>query len=642
MGSYFRQLLVWMLCVTLSFSFAQKQTYSTSSKKAIKLYEQALEQLNVERKLDASLASLSKALEVDENFVEANKKVGDIFYVYFRDIEKAEKYYTKVINSNTTNPLMVGAFMNLSKIYIEKLQYDFAIGVLEKVLKMDGLGVAIINEAEDLLKKSTFAKELVAKAYDFEPRMLPRNTINQFQIQSNPVLTADQMEMIYSVKLNLRTDENIVISKKGEDGNWTKPTLISDNINTELNEGAASISGDGKTLVFSSCGKKDSRGSCDLYISLKRGEVWSVPTNMGDKVNSAGWESNPSITADGKSVYFSSDRSGGFGKKDIWVTNLLPDQTWSTPENLGALVNTKMNEATPFIHADKQHLYFASDGFWGMGGYDIFYSVKDGPFWTEPVNVGYPINTPENEGAFYVTPDFEKGYFEKYISNNEQSHSEIFEFDIPDQLKSTNRTLYAKGNVYDYETKKPLAAKIELIDLNSGLVIQSVNSDSVNGNYLVVLTEGKEYALHVRSKGYLFYSDNFDYTHGKFDPLKLDIYLRPLSSKQSITLKNIFFETDKYELKDKSFLELDKLAEVLKLSPNIKVEIGGHTDNIGNVKYNQQLSLNRAKSVYDFLISKGVNSSQISYKGYGSTQAVGDNKTEKGRKQNRRIELKVL
>ncbi len=642
MGSYFRRLLVWMLCVTLSFSFAQKQTYSTSSKKAIKLYEQALEQLNVERNLDASLASLSKALEVDENFVEANKKVGDIFYVYFRDIGKAEKYYTKVINSNTTNPLMVGAFMNLSKIYIEKLQYDFAIGVLEKVLKMDGLGVAIINETQDLLKKSTFAKELVAKAYDFEPRMLPRNTINQFQIQSNPVLTADQMEMIYSVKLNLRTDENIVISKKGDDGNWTKPTLISDNINTELNEGAASISGDGKTLVFSSCGKKDSRGSCDLYIAQKKGEVWSVPTNMGDKVNSAGWESNPSITADGKSVYFSSDRSGGFGKKDIWVTNLLPDQTWSTPENLGASVNTKMNEATPFIHADKQHLYFASDGFWGMGGYDIFYSVKDGPFWTEPVNVGYPINTPENEGAFYVTPDFEKGYFEKYISNNEQSHSEIFEFDIPDQLKSTNRTLYAKGNVYDNETKMPLAAKIELIDLNSGLVIQSVNSDSVNGNYLVVLTEGKEYALHVRSKGYLFYSDNFDYTHGKFDPLKLDIYLRPLSSKQSITLKNIFFDTDKYELKDKSFLELDKLAEVLKLSPNIKVEIGGHTDNIGNIKYNQQLSLNRAKSVYDFLISKGVNPSQLSYKGYGSTQAIGDNKTEKGRKQNRRIELKVL
>lgn len=637
-----KQFFVVCFCVVMQWSYGQNVVYSTSSKKAIKLYEQAVEQLNVERNLDASLASLSKALEVDENFVEANKKVGDIFYIYFRDEAKAEKYYTKVIASNTTNPSMVGAFMNLSKIYIDQLNYESAIEILNKVVVMDGVGVRITNEAEDLLKKSTYAQELVAKAYDFEPRMLPRSTINQFQIQSNPVLTADQMEMIYSVKLNLRTDENIVISKKDEAGNWMKPTLISDNINTELNEGAASISGDGKTLVFSSCGKKDSRGSCDLYISQKNGEVWSVPANMGDKVNSAGWESNPSITADGKTVYYSSDRSGGFGKKDIWVTNLLPNQTWSAPENLGALVNTKLNEATPFIHADKQHLYFASDGFWGMGGYDIFYTVKDGPFWTKPVNVGYPINTPENEGAFYVSPDFEKGYFEKYIANNELSHSEIYEFDIPEQLKVANRALYAKGNVFDFETKKPLAAKIELIDLSNGLVVQSVSSDSVNGSYLVVLTEGKEYALHVRSKGYLFYSDNFDYTHGKFDPLKLDIYLRQLSSKQAITLKNIFFDTDKYELKEKSFLELDKLAEVLKSSQSIKVEIGGHTDNVGDIKYNQKLSLNRAKSVYDYLISKGVNASQLTYKGYGSTDPVGDNTTEKGREQNRRIELKVL
>ena len=295
------------------------------------------------------------------------------------------------------------------------MNYEPAINILQKVINMNGVGVRITNEAEDLLKKSIFAKELVAKAYDFEPRMLPRNTINQFQIQSNPVLTADQLEMIYSVKLNLRMDENIVISKKIEEGNWSKPIQISDNINTELNEGAASISGDGKTLVFSSCGKKDSKGSCDLYISQKNGDTWSVPVNMGDKVNSAGWESNPSITADGKTVYYSSDRSGGFGKKDIWVTNLLPNQTWSAPENLGALINTNRMRLPRLFMPINSILYFASDGFWGMGGYDIFYTVKEGPFWTEPVNVGYPINTPENEGAFYVTPDFEKGYFEKYV-----------------------------------------------------------------------------------------------------------------------------------------------------------------------------------------------------------------------------------
>lgn len=635
----FSGFVVFSICVISTL--AQKPVYSTTNKKAIKYYEQAVEQLEIERNLDASLESLSKALTQDPVFVEANKKTGDIFYIYFKDDVKAEKYYTKVVNSQTTNPFMVGAFMNLSKIHIEKMNFEAAIDVLQDVVQMDGLGVRIKSEADDLLLKSKFAKTMVENAYDFEPRMLPRNTVNQFQIQSNPVLTADQMEMIYSVKLNLRMDENIVISRKDEKGNWTKPISISDNINTDLNEGAATISGDGKTLVFSSCGKKDSKGSCDLYISYRNGEEWSVPENMGDKVNSGAWESNPSITADGKTIYFSSERAGGQGKKDIWVTNRLSGNLWSAPENLGPKINTKENEATPFIHADKQHLYFASDGYWGMGGYDIFYSIKDDVFWSDPINVGYPINTPDNEGAFYVTPDYEKGYYEKYVSDYEMSHSEIFEFDIPSVLKSKYKTVYAKGNVFDFDTKKPLSAKIELIDLKSGLVIQSVKSDSINGNYLVVLTEGKEYALHVKSPNYLFYSDNFDFTTGNFDPLKLDIYLRQLSSKQSITLKNIFFETDKFSLQEKSFLELDKLAEVLKASSSVKVEIGGFTDNVGGIKHNQMLSLNRAQSVYEYLIKSGVSQAQLTYKGYGADNPIGDNKTEEGRKLNRRIELKI-
>lgn len=630
-----------LLIVTIS---ANSQSYSSTNKKAIKAFEDAVTLIDFNRDLDRGMFTLSKVLEMDPDFVEANKKVADVFYVYMRDNVKAKKYYERVVELAPSEAKYVGSYLNLSKLYFSESEYGKSKELLEKITSFPYASQKVTESAQLMLRDveySFFAKE---NAYEFEPVMLPRESINMFQVQSNPVLTADQTEFIYSMRIvrGSQYDENIVISKKQPDGTWGKPDHISQNINTPMtSEGAATISGDGKTLVFTSCNKKDGVGGCDLYMSTKIGDEWSIPENLGAPVNTGGWESNPSISADGKTLFFSSERKGGKGGKDIWVTTYNEGE-WSVPENLGGVINTKKNEVTPFIHADNSHLYFASDGYMGMGGYDVFYASKYGDEWITPQNIGYPINTPNNEGAIYVTPDFKKGYFEKYTSKGIESHSELYEFEFPEEIRSKHKSIYAKGVVYDDVTKNVLGAEVELIDLESGKTVQRVSSDSINGGYLVVLTEGHEYALHVKKDGYFFHSLHFDYRSGEFDPLVLDVYLKPITKKEPVVLSNIFFESGKYELQDKSFIELDRFVELLKEHPELRLEISGHTDNVGSESANKILSLNRAKAVYNYLLSKGLSSKRFTSKGYGSIHSIGDNNNEEGRAKNRRIEFKLL
>lgn len=640
-------LTVFVLClstVSLRAQHKEKKTYSIDNKKAIKLFEDAVTLIDFNRDLDRGLFTLSKVLQMEPNFIEANKKAADVFYNYTRDYAKAKKYYTRVVELAPENARYVGSYLNLAKIHAKEADYEKAKVYLDKIEKFPYASEKATNIAKSMKFDMEYALFAKNNAYEFKPVMLPRESINMFQVQSNPVLTADQSQLIYSMRLfrGAQSDENIVIANRLEDGSWSKPDHISKIINTPLSEGSATISGDGKTLVFTSCNKRNTVGGCDLYISQKNGTEWSEPKNMLAPVNSAAWESNPALSPDGKTLYFSSDRKGGKGGKDIWVTSLQPNGDWDYPENLGMVVNTNKNEVTPFIHADNSHLYFASDGFMGMGGYDLFYSTKVGDDWTVPENLGYPINTPNNEGALYITADYEKGYYEKYTSAGAESHSEIYQFDIPVEIKAKYKCIYAKGFVYDDVSKTPIKAQIDLIDLETGKLAQNVSSDSVNGDYLVVLNEGKEYALHVRAPGYFFHSVHFDFRQGSFDPLTLDVYLTPINKKQPITLSNIFFETGKYELQDKSTIELKRLVDLLKEHDGMRIEISGHTDNIGSSTANKTLSLNRAKAVYTYLKSQGIVASRLTFKGYGSSHPVGDNSNEEGRQKNRRIDFKLL
>jgi outer membrane protein OmpA-like peptidoglycan-associated protein len=295
------------------------------------------------------------------------------------------------------------------------------------------------------------------------------------------------------------------------------------------------------------------------------------------------------------------------------------------------------------MHSDNQTLYFTSNGWTGMGGIDIYYSKKndDGKF-SKPVNLGYPINTFNDEGFLIVNA---KGNMAYYSSDRQGGFGglDIYSFELSEKVRPVAVT-YLKGVVYDKNTGKKLKAKFELTDLATEKVVFESYSDQITGEFMVSLPTEKNYALNVSKDGYLFYSENFTLTgvYDKTKPYEKDIPLQPLAVGEVVVLKNIFFDFDKTDLKPESEVELQKLIEMLRKNVKMKIEISGHTDNKGTADYNQKLSENRSKAVYIYLIEKGIDKTRLSYKGYGLSKPIDTNDTEEGRANNRRTEFKVI
>jgi outer membrane protein OmpA-like peptidoglycan-associated protein len=435
-------------------------------------------------------------------------------------------------------------------------------------------------------------------------------------------------------------NEDFFYSKK-ENGQWRKAQPLEGNINTPENEGAQSISQDGKWLVFTGCNRPNGFGSCDIYISYLTNSGWSEGLNLGSRVNTDQWESQPCLSPDKRDLYFASRRFGGYGGSDIYVCHLLPNGKWSDPENLGPEVNTSGDEACPFIHADNQTLYFTSNGWPGYGDEDLYY-VRKGPkgVWSKPVNLGYPINTINREGTLFIDADGKTAYFSSDRSDS-RGGLDIYSFELRPDIRPF-KTLWVKGNVFDKKTKQGLPSTVELTDLASNDVISRVQTDE-KGNYLITLPVGKDYAFNVNRQGYLFYSDNFNLSDRSPDSVyEKNIPLVPIEINASIVLNNIFFAVNQYDLKPASQAELDKVVQLLNENPTVKIQISGHTDNVGKPADNLALSNNRAKAVVNYLISKGIAADRLSYKGFGESQPVADNSTEEGRARNRRTELKVI
>ncbi|MDX5443800.1 MAG: OmpA family protein, partial [Hymenobacteraceae bacterium] len=264
--------------------------------------------------------------------------------------------------------------------------------------------------------------------------------------------------------------------------------------------------------------------------------------------------------------------------------------------------------------------------------------------WEKPQNLGYPINTSADEASLFITTNSAKGYYSRQIDHPDNRFTiDLFEFEVPESWKSEETSTYAQGRVFDAETKEPLQAKVQLYDVQTDELMQQVESDPSFGDYTIVLTEGAEYALYVSADNYLMESLSFDYTNKKeFDPLTLDVYLKPIKAGASIVLNNLFFDTGKYTLEQKSKTELNKLITFMQQNKNVKIEISGHTDDVGSDQDNQVLSEKRAKSVVDYLAQNGISKDRIRYKGYGESKPVKENTSEENRRMNRRIELKVL
>lgn len=634
--------ILFIFLVAFPFSAFAQAGLSTKSNKAIELYTEA-DNYRVRGQHAEAIDLLNQAIAKDKKFVEAYYRLG-LVYMTTKNYSKAIENFEKGLELTNEVKKQKVFWYDLGETYLLTGQYDKATATLTEFVKVENQNKQKLDRASLMLKNATFAKSNQTEKAKYQQRKLS-DTVNCFAMQYFPVLTADQQELIFTRRLVGigDDDEDLVITRKDANGRWYSPVSISKNINSKFNEGTCTISADGRKLIFTSCSGRRGFGSCDLFESTKIGMDWSEPVNLGPNVNSFDWESQPSLSADGRTLYFVSDRKGGYGRRDIWYSTLDDQGQWTKTLNLGTPVNTQYEEYSPFIHVNGKTLYFASNGLVGFGGFDLFFSERLENGWSLPENVGSPINDHEDQFSLFITADGKKGYY----SHEEMTASGIpmgrlYEVQIPENQQIKYRSNYVKGTVKDKKTGKELRAKIELFDINKNKIVSLVHSDSLSGEYLMVLTQGSEYVLYVNKKGYLFQSLNFNYSDvSDFDPLTINIELDPALKGSVSVLKNIFFDVDKFDLKEKSITELEKIVQFLTENPQIRVEISGHTDNTGSAAYNQQLSEKRAKSVYSYIVGKNINPSRLAWKGYGSSKPIQPNDTEEGRQQNRRIEFTI-
>ncbi len=630
--------IILLLFCALSISLSAQEKIPKKARKLFEEYKEAIRYNDFPK----AIRSLEQAIEIVPDYLDAHRELG----YYYKEVGaygKAFNHFSHIVikhpSSGSTPVFISGELAYLSG------QYDSAHVYLSKYLEKGNLIYSMKEKANRYLTNIDFALKAKANPVDFKPENLGPE-INTPLLEYLPSFSADNEKLIFTRRLssNGRLNEDFFISKRVQD-KWTKARNLGEPVNTLQNEGAHSLSANGKYIYFTRCGDaqpgRGGYGGCDIYRTRMKGNLWGAPRNMGRTINSNGWESQPCMSADGMTLYFTSNRKGGFGGKDIWYTR-LQDGMWSEPINLGPNINTPGNEESPFIHPDNQTLYFSSDHHVGMGDYDYFIArKKSNGEWDMPVNFGYPVNSVGFELGIYVTTDGEYAYF---ASDRFEGYGglDIYRFKLNEKLKPKPVT-YVKGKVISAKTKKNIKANIELIDLESNETIALTNSDEINGEYLVCLPAGKMYALNVSKKNYLFHSENFsliDYKSEK--PFKINVRLKPIKTGSAVVLKNIFFETGSYELKTWSRTELDKLTEFLMENEGVKIEIAGHTDNIGSADFNQKLSENRAKSVYTYLLDNNIEENRLSYKGYGDQKPVSSNDSEEGRAKNRRTEFKII
>jgi len=584
--------------------------------------------------------------------VDAMIKLGGVFYEK-GDFASAKKHFTKVIEIAPDYQPRV--YYTLAVIATKSKDYEQAVQLGEKYLSYPKIKGRRRVSGEKKLANWRFAKEAVKHPLPFKPKNLGPN-INTFEPEYLPSFTADEQYLIFTRRVH--NQEDFYISRK-VNGQFL-PAVPMEDINTDKNEGAQCISSDGRFLAMTICGRDQySRGGCDIYFSEKKNGSWTPIKEMGNGINSKYWDAQPSLSANGQAIYFSSDRAGGHGGRDIWVSYRNEAGKWGAPHNLGDSINTTGADQAPFIHPDGKTLYFMSDGHPGMGGGDLFFSrrLSNGQ-WSKAKNLGYPINDEGIQGALVVSLDGRKGYFagpEKSVAKGDffGGAIDIFEFELPESIRPDLVT-YVKGRVIESGPygKKLSGALVELVNLESGHSIYKSIVDA-DGIFLAVLPRGN-YALNVSKDGYLFFSENYELNQpASFEkPFSLVAKLRKIvintsqytdvTLESAVILKNVFFDSGSANLKASSDFELNRVAKMLKNAPKLKMQINGYTDNVGSESANLLLSEQRAKAVYDYLIKQGVTSSQLSYKGFGESWPIDTNDTEEGRSNNRRTEIAPL
>lgn len=634
----------------LPTAHAQPEGYSTKDKKAIKVYLDALECLHMQQ-WGCAESNLKKALVLDEAFIEPRFTLAELHDMQGKTEEAMAAYREALRRAPRFFP---NAYLHLADIEFSDQQF---VAAEEHYRTFIDLNEDPVREqrAQLGLRNCAFAMEAIKHPVPFDPVNLGRG-VNTGDGEYYPCITADDATLLFTRDVKDGTppyghQEDFFTSAKNEKGEWTEALPIP-NVDTPRNEGAGTLSPDGRFVIFTACAGGDENygegrtgmGSCDLFISRRVGDRWSPPENLGPPVNSRHWESQPSLASDGRTLYFirGLQAADGIKSMDIFVSRMGEDGVFGKPERLSEQVNTAYQEESVQIHPDGRTLYFSSDGHPGFGGLDIFVSrmQADGA-WGAPVNLGWPINTGDNENSLLVNARGDLAFF---ASDREGGHGDLdlYSFTLPESARPV-AVSYIRGTVTEAVLGKPLEADVELYDLATGGLATAAYSDPRTGEFLVCLPAGRDYALNASARGYLFYSRNYAIAQAGIDkPVELKVALEPIGSGGTIALRNIFFETASFELLQASNAELANVVKLLNANPGIRIEVGGHTDDVGEEADNQKLSEQRANAVRDHLVKAGIDGARITAKGYGEAKPVESNGTEAGRAMNRRTEIKVM
>lgn len=617
--------------------------YSSKDKKAVKLFEKAQkaprESVDPESQgpnFKEGIILAEKALEEDPYFWEAHILAGE-FYERTLKYNEAIQHYEYAIKINPNHNMSGNTFYYVAALQLALGRYDDAIKNIELFLKHPNANENFMNDAHKIHESAFFAKNALKNPKPFNPKNIGPG-INTGLPEYFPTLTVNGKTLLFTRRIpdsrvqHFDEQEDFYVSNNDQ-GNWQEAYSMPLNVNTINNEGAPTIAADGKTLIFVGCSdesgtyygeNRTGKGSCDLFFTRKIGSKWTNPINLPGEVNTSNWETQPSLSADGKTLYFIRGIRNKSGKQnaDIYVSYLREDGTWGPGQRLPNTINTPAMEESVHIHPDGKTLYFASRGHIGMGGSDLYVTRMDeNGNWSKPENLGYPINTIYDENSLMVNASGDVAFF---ASNRDGGYGDldIYYFDLPKELRPVT-TFYFDGLVFDSKTKKAIPGYFELSDINSGKTVIISEADKIDGSFTVPLPINRDYAIQVTYPGYFPYSLNFNLKLEEGQKsFHLDIPLNPESSSEENVLANVFFDLNKSTLRPESKLELNKFASYLKSNPKMKIELGGHTDSRGNKDENLKLSADRAKSVYEYLISTGIPAERMGYKGYGSTQPI--------------------
>ena len=652
---YFRKFITGLLSLLflfLSSAVIAERTLSDTcaknfSKKAEKIYAEGINYFKKGNFTEAA-KSMKDAIKEESDFVDAYYVLGLInFKKTNSNFKEARRNFLKVLDLCPGYDIETCYY--LGEISYGNEQYDSTVTYLNKFLSdVDKIkSDKNYNRAMVLFQYSKFYIEITSHPVPFEPKVV--EGISTFQDEYLPILSPDNQMALYTRNEKVPPDRNTLIqtekykerfmySDLQADGTFSEGAEMPPPFNIKGNQGGATLTIDNNTIYYTICqnNKDNTYRNCDIYFSEFINGSWTPVRSVSNKINSLlTWEAQPSISSDGKTIFFVSDRSGGVGGYDIYKSVKKGNGEWGDPINLGSNINSQGNEKSPFIHPDGKTLYFSSDGWMGLGGYDIFFSrLKDDSTWSKPVNIGYPINSPEDEIGFFVSTNGTKGFF---ASNKFQGKGgwDLYSFDLYSEARP-EKTMLLKGTIKSETETEPVKAKILLKNVETKKTSE-IPMDSTTGNYVTVAPFNNDYIMTVKKEGYVYETRYISHSDSNYNtPARLDVEIQPIELNKSYEINDIYFAFNSVELTPESKLVLDQLLEFLTDNFSICIQIQGHTDNIGNDADNLRLSENRAKSVYNYLITNGLPQSRLTYHGYGKAMPVADNSTEEGRAKNRR------